>query len=97
MAGLDPTVDVPPGLPAAVRRLADGGEPRRAGELIPDHLLDRFAFAGTPDDVARQAEALVAAGASRVEFGTPHGLTDERGVELLSAHVVPRFRCGGVL
>ena len=92
VAALDPTVDVPRGLPEAVRRLGDAGERRRAGELIPDHLLDRFAFAGTPDDVARQADALFAAGATRVEFGTPHGMTDERGVELLSAHVVPRFR-----
>jgi 5,10-methylenetetrahydromethanopterin reductase len=27
-----------------------------------------------------------------VEFGTPHGLTDDRGVELLGARVLPAVR-----
>jgi 5,10-methylenetetrahydromethanopterin reductase len=39
-----------------------------------------------------QVEALFAAGAARVELGTPHGLTDRRGVELLAARVAPAFR-----
>ena len=52
-------------------------------EPISDELLRRFAFAGTPDEIAEQAEALFAAGATRVEFGTPHGLDERRGVELL--------------
>ena len=39
-----------------------------AARLISDDLLDRFAFAGDADDIIRQAEALYAAGASRVEF-----------------------------
>ncbi len=33
--------------------------------------------------------ALIDAGVQRVEFGTPHGLTDAAGVELLGRRVLP--------
>ena len=89
VAGLDPTLEVPEGLVDEIRTLVDAGGLEAAGELIPDEILDRIAFAGTPAQVARQAEALYEAGASRVEFGTPHGLTPRRGVELLASRVVP--------
>lgn len=92
VAGLDPTLDVPDGLVREVGRLVDAGEREQAGDLIPDELLDKLAFAGTPAEVARRAEALYDAGAGRVEFGTPHGLTPRRGVELLASRVVPHFR-----
>ena len=91
VAGLDPTMEVAPGLVEEVRRLVDAGERDAAGALIPDELLDRLAFAGTPEQVARQAAALYDAGAARVEFGTPHGLSPRLGVELLAARVVPEF------
>jgi 5,10-methylenetetrahydromethanopterin reductase len=89
VAGLDPTLDVPDGLVEDVRRLVDAREPAQAGRLIPDSLLDKLTFAGTPEDVARRAAALYDAGADRVEFGTPHGLTPLRGLELLAGRVVP--------
>jgi 5,10-methylenetetrahydromethanopterin reductase len=89
VAGLDPTLDVPAGLVEEVRRLVDAREPVAAGKLIPDVLLDKLAFSGTAEDVARQATALYDAGAARIEFGTPHGLTPRRGVELLAERVVP--------
>lgn len=54
--------------------------------------LDKFVLAGTPEEVARQAAALYEAGAHRVEFGTPQGLTTRRGVELLCDRVVPLLR-----
>jgi 5,10-methylenetetrahydromethanopterin reductase len=95
VAGLDPTLDVPPGLVEEVRRLVDARERRAAGRLIPDALLDKLAFAGTAEDVARQAAALYEAGAARVEFGTPHGLTSRRGIELLAERVVPGLRSYG--
>lgn len=91
VAGLDPTLEVPAGLVEEVRRLVDAGEREASGRLIPDRLLDRLAFAGTPEQVARQAAALYEAGAARVEFGTPHGLTPRRGVELLAERVVPEL------
>jgi 5,10-methylenetetrahydromethanopterin reductase len=92
VAELDPTLEVPPGLVAGVRGLVEAGDPRAAGDLIPDHLLDRLAFSGTPDQVAQQAEALYEAGAHRVEFGTPQGLTTERGIRLLGERVLPGLR-----
>ena len=41
--------------------------------------------------MAEHAARLFAAGASRVEFGTPHGRTDEDGVELIGKRVLPAF------
>ena len=92
VAALDPTLDVPDRLVEDVRRLVDAGAQEEAGRLIPDELLDKLAFAGTPAQVVRRAEALYASGASRVEFGTPHGLEPRRGVELLASRVAPHFR-----
>ena len=57
---------------------------------VTDDLLDCFAFAGTPDDVARHVDEVFAAGATRVEFGAPFGLTRERGLRLLADHVLRR-------
>jgi 5,10-methylenetetrahydromethanopterin reductase len=91
VAGLDPTLDVPTGLVEDVRRLVDAGDRAAAGRLIPDSLLGRLAFAGTPEEVARQAAELYEAGAARVEFGTPHGLTPRRGIELLADRVLPEL------
>ncbi len=54
--------------------------------------LDRFVLAGTPEEVAAHARRLLAAGAKRVEFGTPQGLTTARGVELLCERVLPLLR-----
>lgn len=54
--------------------------------------LDRFTLAGTPEEVARHARSLVDAGAARVEFGTPQGLTTEHGVALLCERVLPLLR-----
>ena len=92
VAGLDPTLEVPAGLVEEVQRLVDAREPAAAGRLIPDALLEKLTFAGTPDDVARQAAALYDAGAARVEFGTPHGLTSRHGIDLLAERVVPSLR-----
>jgi 5,10-methylenetetrahydromethanopterin reductase len=92
VAGRDPTLEVPAGLLAEVRRMVDARDRAAAGRLIPDTLLDRLAFAGTPEDVARQAAALYDAGVARVEFGTPHGVTPLGGVELLARRVLPELR-----
>ncbi len=89
VAALDPTADVPQELIRRIGDLVERGDHRRAGALIPDHLLDLFAFSGTPDQVAAQAQSLIDAGASRVEFGTPHGLTGAGGIEMLGRDVLP--------
>ncbi|MDQ6876253.1 MAG: LLM class flavin-dependent oxidoreductase, partial [Candidatus Dormibacteraeota bacterium] len=55
--------------------------------MVPDDVLDRFAMAGTPEQVVDQAKRLFEAGAHRVEFGSPHGLTEEEGIRLLGERV----------
>lgn len=92
VAGLDPTVQVDPELLARMEAAVQQGDRWAAAALISDDLLRPFAFAGTPDEVTEHAEAIFAAGASRIEFGTPHGLTDARGVRLLGEAVLPALR-----
>lgn len=92
VAALDPTVAIDPDLLARVTERVDAGDHAAAGSLIDDDLLDLFAFSGTPDQVAAQAQALIDAGVSRVEFGTPHGLDDAGGIELLGREVLPLLR-----
>jgi 5,10-methylenetetrahydromethanopterin reductase len=77
VAGLDPTLELDAGL---------------LDREIPDEILDLFAFAGEPARIVAQAERLFEAGADRVEFGTPHGIDERRGVELLGSRVLPALR-----
>ena len=61
----------------------------RPGQEPP---FERFTIAGTPEEVATRVEELWAAGADRVELGTPQGRTTEAGVELICRRVVPLLR-----
>jgi 5,10-methylenetetrahydromethanopterin reductase len=92
LAELDPTFSVDPELVSRVRDLVACHDDEAAGALIPDEVLERYAFAGTPAQVAAHAEAVFDAGAGRVDFGTPHGIPEARGVELLCREVLPRVR-----
>lgn len=92
VGGLDPTVELDPELLARLGERLRANDPEGAGALVPDELLPRFCFTGTPDDVVAQGLALIEAGASRIEFGTPHGLRDDAGVELLGRDVLPALR-----
>ena len=92
VAGLDPTAGLDAELIAALTNRVAAGDDAGAAKLISDDVLDLFAFAGTPAQIADQAEALFEAGASRVDFGTPHGLDERAGVELLARAVTPRLR-----
>lgn len=89
VADLDPTLKVDPALMTRIRAAAARYDFDAAAALISDDVLKRFAFAGTPADVAAQVNSLFAAGASRVELGTPHGLTPEEGLRLLGEQVLP--------
>jgi len=92
VAKLDPTVDLDPELLARLQEAADQYDFTGAARLISDDLLKRFAFAGTPDEIAAHAATLFDAGATRVEFGTPHGLSAETGLHLLGSRVLPALR-----
>jgi 5,10-methylenetetrahydromethanopterin reductase len=93
VAPLDPTLRDAEWL-ARIAGPAARGDFSEVAELIPDEVLDRLAFAGSPADVARQVEDLVRAraGVTRVEFGTPHGLDALEGIRLLGEQVLPSFR-----
>jgi 5,10-methylenetetrahydromethanopterin reductase len=95
VGGLDTTAELPAGLLERIAGRVAAGDEAGAGALIPDDVLDRFAFSGTPEHVAAQASAVIAAGAGRVDFGTPHGLTGAEGVTLLGTRVLPLLRGGG--
>ena len=92
IASLDPSLAIEPALLVRIKTATDVYDFERAGGYISDDLLQRLAFAGTPDQVADQAAALFEAGARRVEFGTPHGLTTAEGLRLLGERVLPVLR-----
>jgi 5,10-methylenetetrahydromethanopterin reductase len=92
VARLDPTVEIDPELVTRMDTLVVQGEQAAAGCLIPDDLVTRFSFSGNANDIIEQCEALFAAGASRVEFGTPHGINGLRGIEILGTTVLPALR-----
>jgi 5,10-methylenetetrahydromethanopterin reductase len=92
VGALDSTTELDPELLLRIAERVAVHDHAAAGALIPDDILLRFAFAGTPAEVASQAEAIFAAGALRVDFGTPHGIDERRGVELLCRDVLPRLR-----
>jgi 5,10-methylenetetrahydromethanopterin reductase len=88
----DPTVTLDPELLSTLRARLAAGDTAGAGRLISDDVLDRFAFAGTPAQVAEHAGAVFEAGARRVDFGSPHGIDEGTGVDLLAREVAPRLR-----
>ena len=65
--------------------------PRRNGLRVRGKKKERHMAAqtGSSEQVATQVAALFEAGATRVEFGTPHGLTAAHGIELLGRRVLP--------
>jgi 5,10-methylenetetrahydromethanopterin reductase len=92
IASLDPTVDVDPEVLERMKPLLRSLQIEEAGRLIPDDVLNKFSFCGTPDDLVAQSEEIYAAGAQRIEFDTPFGVTPQRGLELLGTRVLPALR-----
>jgi 5,10-methylenetetrahydromethanopterin reductase len=92
VAGLDPTVTIEPDRLAGIRQAMQNHDLDRAITYISDELLQTFAFAGTPDELIEQSLNLFAAGAGRIEWGTPHGLSPETGLALLGEIVLPAMR-----
>lgn len=92
IAKLDDTLGIEPKLLRRIEEATAVYDYDRVAANISDELLTKLAFAGTPDEVANQAKQLLDAGAGRVEFGTPHGVTAVEGLRLLGEHVLPPFR-----
>lgn len=92
VARLDRSAAVEPELLERISARVDRGQHDQAAALISDELLDLFAFAGEPGDIIRQAEGLFEAGVSRIEFGTPHGLSPAVGLQLIGEQVLPNLR-----
>ncbi|MFN8375123.1 MAG: LLM class flavin-dependent oxidoreductase [Anaerolineae bacterium] len=92
VAPLDVTLQVEPELITRLSELAHHKQFADAARLISDDLLERFAFAGNAADIIRQSERLFAAGASRIEFGTPHGLIPETGIRILGEKILPALQ-----
>lgn len=88
---LDRTIVIEPDRKRELSSGAARGDYESVARSISDELLQKFAFAGTPDEIAQHARALFEAGAARVEFGTPHGFSEEEGLRLL-AGVIERVR-----
>ena len=91
VAPLDPSVTDREWLDRITTAAAQGDYDAVARD-ISDDILDRFAYAGNPDDIVRQVEAIAQSGATRVEFGTPHGIDATRGIKLLGERVLPALR-----
>ena len=92
VAKLDPTLNLDDELVDRLAMAVKAHDWETAVSLISDDLLQKFAFAGTPAEIAQQTLALFAAGANRVEFGTPHGITSHDGLRLLGEKVLPTVR-----
>lgn len=92
IAKMDRTHEIDDDLLDRMAPLLRAGEYEAAGRLIPDDALSKFSFSGTPEEVAEQAIEIYAAGATRIEFDTPFGLTPQSGVDLLASRVLPAVR-----
>lgn len=91
VARLDPTLSDPEWL-GVIESAASRNDYEYISRQISDDILEKFAFAGNSQDIIRQVEKLIAGGASRVEFGTPHGLDSATGIRLLGEQVIPYFK-----
>ncbi len=90
VAALDPTLEDKDWL-TDIQAAASRQDYSYISTRISDEMLDRFAFAGNPQDIIGQVERLIEGGANRVEFGTPHGLNPAEGIQLLGEKVLPYF------
>lgn len=92
VAELGPKLSIDPEILSGIRQAAAEYDFGAAARFISDELLGRFAFTGTPQEVIDQTLELFDAGIDRIEFGTPHGLSEEEGVRLLGERVLPALK-----
>ena len=91
VAHLDPTLKLDEELISSIKKTTSKYGFKGASEYIDDVLLQKFAFAGTPEEIVNQTLDLFKKGVNRIEFGSPHGLISEKdGVDLLGREVLPQ-------
>lgn len=92
VAELDPSLHIDPERISGIKAAMNQFDVDTAVAFISDELLHKFAFAGTPDEIVSQTNALIESGASRIEFGTPHGISTDNGLRLLGEIVLPQLK-----
>jgi len=58
---------------------------------VPDHVVEAFSIAGTPDDCVEKIEALGKAGVTQVVTGMPLGKSKPDAIKLIKKKVIPHF------
>lgn len=89
VAELDKTVNLDSSTLEGINEATKRYDFEAASEFISEKLLSKFAFAGTPEDIIKQSIQLFEGGTSRIEFGTPHGIEMNQGIDLLGKEVLP--------
>ncbi len=58
---------------------------------VPDHVVDAFSIAGTPDDCVERIEALGKVGVTQIVTGMPLGKSKTDAIKLIKKNVIPHF------
>ena len=88
----DKTITIEEEILTKMTLLANKFDYKGITEYIDDELLNKFTFSGTPEDIIHQTLAIFKKKGDRVEYGTPHGTTSEKGIDLLGTQVLPAVR-----
>jgi 5,10-methylenetetrahydromethanopterin reductase len=58
---------------------------------VPDHVVEAFSIAGTPDDCVEKIKALEKVGVTQVVTGMPLGKSKSDAIKLIKKKVIPHF------
>lgn len=58
---------------------------------VPDHVVEAFSIAGTPDDCVERIEALGKVGVTQIVTGMPLGKSKTDAIKLIKKNVIPHF------
>ena len=58
---------------------------------VPDHVVEAFSIAGTPEDCVEKIEALGKVGVTQIVTGMPLGKSKTDAIKLIKKNVIPHF------
>ncbi len=58
---------------------------------VPDHVVEAFSIAGTPDDCVEKIKALGKVGVTQIVTGMPLGKSKTDAIKLIKKNVIPHF------